>query len=75
MTSRDLWTKLIEGGRCRVSGNSIYPEQVLKIGGKVIDHLEKKDDDVSIILKDVIHHPGEDIDYSVYGTPKHAWAA
>lgn len=75
MTNIELWTKLVETQKCEVVGSKLYPDRELKIGGKVVDHLEKNGDDVRIILKHTIHHPGENIGYGIYGTPKHLWAA
>lgn len=77
MTAKELWAKLLSDGTGQLAddGNSLIPKKEYKIKGDVVDKLVKnKSGDIEVILKHitVINHPGENIDYSLYGTPKHS---
>lgn len=77
MNSKQLWNKLIDEnmGDLECDDTKLIPKKEYKINNTVIDHLEKDvDGKITIILKkiEIIDHPGEDIDYSVYGTPKYS---
>lgn len=77
MNSKQLWSKLIDEnmGYLECDGTKLIPKKEYKINNTVIDHLEKDiDGKITIILKkiEIIDHPGDNIDYSLYGTPKHS---
>lgn len=77
MTAKELWTKLVnEGtGQLENDGTTLIPKKEYKIKGDVIEKLVKNPDgNVTVIVRHVtvIDHPGENIDYSIYGTPKHS---
>ena len=78
MNAKQLWNKLIEEhtGVLDPTGCILTPNRDYKIDGSVVESLIKDEKErITINLKhiDVINHEGENIDYSLYGTPKNTW--
>lgn len=77
MNAKELWSKLLaEGtGILDPSANTMTPTKKYSIEGGVIKNLVKDTNgNITINLEhiDIIEHKGENIDYSLYGTPKHS---
>lgn len=75
MTTTQLWDKIIadNAGTLSENGTLLVPIKEYKINNDTVDHLNKDENGkVTVTLKhvDMIDHPGEDIDYSLYGSPK-----
>lgn len=75
MNARELWQKLIDE-KCASFDSTkkvLTPLKHLKIKGDVIKNLTKDDNGkitINLEHRVTIDHPGENIDYSLYGTPR-----
>ena len=77
MNAKELWDKLLieNTGVLDPTGNILTPTKKYRIKGSIIKDLVKNaDGKITINLErvDIINHEGENIDYSLYGTPKHS---
>jgi hypothetical protein len=77
MNAKQLWDKILaeNTGYLDKSAKKLTPTKEYRIKGDIVQNLIKDDEGkISINLKhaEEIIHKGENIDYSLYGTPEHS---